>query len=51
MGHLNLPKFPDDLHDALRIEAAKRKTSMKALLILAAREWLARETGKAKPKK
>lgn len=51
MGHLNLPKFPDDVHDALRIEAARRKSSIKGLLIVAAREWLAREARKGKPRK
>jgi plasmid stability protein len=43
MGVLNLRGFPDDLQDALRIAAAKRKTSIKALMVTAAREWLERE--------
>lgn len=46
MGTLNLRDFPDPLHDALRVEAAKRKTSIKALMVEAATEWLRRETGK-----
>jgi len=33
MGWLNLRDFPDDLHDALRIAAAKRRTSIKALVV------------------
>lgn len=40
MATLNLRQFPDDLHDALRIAAAKRKASIKELMILAARAWL-----------
>ena len=43
MATLNLRQFPDDLHDALRIAAAKRKASIKALMVMAAREWLERE--------
>ncbi len=43
MGDLNLRSFPDELQDALRIAAAKRKTSIKALMVAAAREWLERE--------
>lgn len=46
MAALNLRDFPDPLHDALRIEAAKRKTSIKALVIRAAEEWLRREAGR-----
>ncbi len=49
MGWLNLRGFPDELHDALRIAAAKRKTSIKALVEIAAREWLEREGEIAKP--
>ena len=52
MGALNLRSFPDDLQDALRIAAAKRRTSIKALMIRAAREWLEREGELSKsPKK
>jgi len=40
MATLNLRGFPDELHDAMRIAAAKRKTSIKELMIIAAREWL-----------
>lgn len=40
MATVNLRDFPDDLHKRLRIEAAKRGTSIKALLIEAARLWL-----------
>jgi plasmid stability protein len=40
MATLNLRGFPDELHDAMRIAAAKRKTSIKELMIVAAREWL-----------
>jgi plasmid stability protein len=43
MGWLNIRGFSDDLHDALRIAAAKRKTSIKALVEVAAREWLERQ--------
>jgi len=43
MGDLNLRGFPDELQDALRIAAAKRKTSIKALMVIAARQWLERE--------
>jgi plasmid stability protein len=42
MSVLNLRGFPDDLHHSLRVAAAKRNTSIKALLITAAREWLER---------
>ena len=47
MSTVNLRDFPEPLHDALRIEAAKRKTSIKALLIAAAAEWLKREAPEA----
>jgi len=40
MATINLRDFPDDLHRTLKVEAAKRGTSVKALLIQAAREWL-----------
>jgi len=40
---MNLRGFPDDLHDALRVTAVKRKTSIKALVEVAAREWLERQ--------
>lgn len=43
MATMNLRGFPDDLHDALRVTAAKRKTSIKALVEVAAREWLERQ--------
>ncbi len=43
MGDLNLRSFPDELQHALRIAAAKRRTSIKALMVMAAREWLQRE--------
>lgn len=43
MATVNLRDVPDDLHDALRIEAAGRRSSIKALLIQAAEEWLKRE--------
>lgn len=43
MATINLRGFPDDLHRTLKVEAAKRGTSVKALLIQAAREWLKRE--------
>ena len=43
MGWLNLRAFDGELHDALRVAAAKRKTSIKALVETAAREWLQRE--------
>ncbi|MCI0407354.1 MAG: hypothetical protein L0191_02110 [Acidobacteria bacterium] len=43
MATVNLRHVPDDLHDALRIEAAGRRSSIKALLIQAAEEWLRRE--------
>lgn len=43
MATINLRDFPDDLHDALRIAAAKRKTSIKGLLKMAARDWLERQ--------
>ncbi len=33
MGTLNLRPIPDDLHDALRIEAARRRTSIKELVV------------------
>lgn len=42
MGALNLRTCPDPLHDALRVEAAKRKTSIKAVVIEAITEWLQR---------
>ncbi len=45
MAALNLRDFPDPLHDALRVEAAKRRTSIKALMVAAAEEWLRREAG------
>ncbi len=51
MGDLNLRQFPDDLHDKLRVEAAKRRTSIKSLIIRAAREWLARANKRPKRKK
>lgn len=44
MGALNLRTCPDPLHDALRVEAAKRKTSIKAVVIEAITEWLQRRT-------
>lgn len=43
MATLNLRPIPDHLHDALRIEAAGRKTSIKQLVIRAVEEWLWRE--------
>ncbi len=43
MGTLNLRPIPDDLHDALRIEAARRRTSIKTLVVQALREWVRRE--------
>lgn len=43
MATVNLRGVPDDLHDALRVAAAKRKTSIKALVETAAREWLERQ--------
>lgn len=43
MGWLNLRAFPDDLHDTLRITAAKRKISIKECVAVAVREWLERE--------
>lgn len=42
MATMNLRGFPDDLHDTLRVAAAKRKTSIKALVEVATREWLER---------
>lgn len=42
MSVLNLRGFPDGLHQSLRVAAAKRNTSIKALLSIAAREWLER---------
>ncbi len=49
MATVNLRDVPDDLHDALRIEAAGRRSSIKALLIQAAEEWLRREAKYAQP--
>lgn len=43
MATLNLRQFPDEVHDALRVAAEKRKTSIKELMITAARDWLVRE--------
>jgi len=45
MATINLRDFPDDLHRSLKVEAAKRGTSVKALLIQAAREWLKKARG------
>ncbi len=45
MATINLRGFPDDVHRSLKVEAAKRGTSVKALLIQAAREMLKREKG------
>lgn len=43
MGTLNLRPIPDELHRALKVEAAIRGTSVKALVIQIAQEWLRRE--------
>jgi plasmid stability protein len=43
MGAVNLRDVPDELHRALKVEAALRGTSVKALVIQIAREWLERE--------
>lgn len=43
MATLNLRPIPDDLHDALRIEAARRRTSVRALVVQALQEWVHRE--------
>ena len=43
MGILNIRPFPDDLHRVLKVEAAKRGTSVRALLIQIVREWSVRE--------
>ena len=50
MGTVNIRKFPDHLHEALRVEAAKRKSSIKAVVVEAVQEWLKREAGKGKGK-
>jgi plasmid stability protein len=46
MGTLNLRPIPDDLHRALKIEAATRGTSIRALVIQVLQEWVKREAGK-----
>ncbi len=48
MATLNLRAFPDPLHDALRVEAAKRKSSIKDLVIQAVETWLKGEAGRVK---
>ena len=49
MGTVNLRDFPDALHEALRVEAAMRNTSIKALLEEAANEWLVRHGSPGNP--
>lgn len=36
-------QLPDDLHDQLRVVAAHRKTTIKALVVHAVREFLKKE--------
>ena len=43
MGALNIRPIPDNLHRALRIEAATRGTSIRALVIELLEESLARQ--------
>lgn len=43
MATLNLRPIPDPLHDALRIEAARRRTSIKRLVVEILEEWVRRE--------
>ena len=43
MATVNLRDVPDDLHDALRIEAAGRRTSIRALVVQVLQEWVRRE--------
>ena len=45
MATINLRDFPDALHRSLKVAAAKRGTSVKWILIQAAKEWLKREGG------
>ena len=40
MATINLRDFPDGLHKRLKAEAAKRGTSVKWILIQAAKAWL-----------
>lgn len=46
MATINLRDFPDDLHKRLKVAAAKRGTSVKWILIQAAKDWLKRERGR-----
>lgn len=51
MATLNVRSLPEDLHDALRVAAAVRKTSIKQIIIEAAQAWLQREAVKDGRKK
>ncbi len=43
---VNVRDFPQDLHYRLTVEAAKRRMSLKAVIVEAATEWLKRKGGK-----
>ena len=43
---VNLRGFPQELHYRLTVEAAKRRMSLKAVMIEAAQEWLKRKGSK-----
>lgn len=51
MAVLSLRRFPDELQRALKVEAAKRGTTLQALVIQIAADWLAREGAVSKPAK
>lgn len=47
MATLNLRPIPDDLHDTLRIEAARRRSSIKELVVEVLQDWARREAKEA----
>ncbi len=47
MARVVIEGFPDDLYHELKIKAATERTSVKALLIAAAKKSLGRKAGKA----